>query len=267
MQSSSINLILHLFHGFWGNPQDFSEFEIVIRKNLILNFNSSIVIKILSHGIYDYVSDFRADSESSDCFSSWTQAFVKSLEHNPSTKHVLIGYSLGGRLALNTYFSCPELFLGLITLSSHPGLEPHSPIEKETRYHSDLEWAKKFREKSWKDLSILWNNQEIFKTTQPDKKIKSLSTSEPDDHTLRSQLCYALINWSLSKQKYFLPDLNLTSHARWLFGEKDSKFKKIADSIQCSHEITSSGHRLLLDSPSEVAIYCSHVISEWIAEQ
>ncbi len=80
-------------------------------------------------------------------WASWFNQNVSSWSEKRNKKNILLGYSLGGRLAMHLLISKPELWDGAIIISAHPGLS--SELEKEQRVAQDHEWAVRFKNDPW----------------------------------------------------------------------------------------------------------------------
>ena len=77
-------------------------------------------------------------------FDEWSQKFCEQVERESfHGKAFLLGYSLGGRLALHACLARPDLWSGVIIVSADPGLS--SPEEKGLQLRKDRQWAERFR--------------------------------------------------------------------------------------------------------------------------
>ena len=72
----------------------------------------------------------------------------------------LVGYSLGGRVAMMA--ACQEMpgLCGLVVEGGHPGLQ--SDAEREARRRSDHHWAERFRHDALADVFTDWYQQPVF---------------------------------------------------------------------------------------------------------
>ncbi|MEK6555232.1 MAG: alpha/beta fold hydrolase, partial [Bdellovibrionota bacterium] len=104
-------------------------------------------------------------------FEKWPALFEKTLKMTApfnltpeaGSKRVLMGYSLGGRLALDLFLKDAEAFDALVLLAPNPGLI--SQQEKQRRLQSDLNWSEQITEDNWSDFLAAWNAQDIFKVS------------------------------------------------------------------------------------------------------
>ncbi len=168
---------------------------------------------------------------------------------NSTEPRVLLGYSMGGRLAMHLLLARPRFWSAAILVSANPGIA--SVDEREARKEIDHKWAQKFLKDDWKNLVAAWNKQSLFS-----KDKDALPRNEKDFD--REILAAALEDWSLSKQEDLAVRLSQTSTpVLWLAGEQDEKycdllsgFAQVARSHQYQ-KISNAGHRVPWDNPSE----------------
>ncbi|MBS0620420.1 MAG: alpha/beta fold hydrolase [Verrucomicrobia bacterium] len=84
----------------------------------------------------------------------------------PYSRKVLIGYSLGGRIALQLMDNCD----GVIALSAHLGLD--SLQEREERLKTDQIWIEKLRSLPLETFLRQWYAQPLFDGTFPPRRHK-----------------------------------------------------------------------------------------------
>ena len=87
----------------------------------------------------------------------------------------LLGYSMGGRLALHALLEDSNPWQAAIIISAHPGLEDEK--EREARIASDAEWASKALMGTWESFTDDWNAQPIL----GDAAIRSIISSRRSD--------------------------------------------------------------------------------------
>lgn len=172
---------------------------------------------------------------------------------------ILLGYSLGGRLALTALCQHPTAFAGAVIVAAHPGLVTDET--RQIRRDSDAVWAQRARELPWAEFLAQWNAQSVFGSRPaPDR-----SDLEP----FRSGIADAFLHWSLGCQ----PDLRnalekIQIPILWLTGENDHPYTSLAHNTmqrlaRGQHRIIpDAGHRLLSDAPGIVR----QEIQEWLAE-
>ena len=77
-------------------------------------------------------------------FDDWTKDFCDRAELAANgEKSVLLGYSLGGRLALHACIHRPDLWHGVVVVGADPGLG--SSEEKNQQFARDRNWADRLK--------------------------------------------------------------------------------------------------------------------------
>lgn len=208
-------------HGFLGRPNDFKGLNIsgIIAPNLFL-------LPICP-------------------LKTWAQRFIQM--HPPQS--IIIGYSLGGRLALHCLVNHESHYRAAIIIAAHPGLK--SSRERIERVKNDDVWAKKFLSDPWTDLMNDWNTQSTLKSSA------IISRNERD--FCRVALAKSLSHFSLGKQDNLAPFINqLTLPILWLYASDEEERHQ---SISLRHPLSrklciSGGHRFMFDH--------QHVVSKAI---
>lgn len=153
--------------------------------------------------------------------------FNESVSRNNSSSHVLLGYSMGGRLAMHALLQNPSLWDAAIIVSADPGLLPEA--ERPSRLQHDEHWAMRFESDPWELLMRDWNSQPIF------RKDKTPFLRNENDYS-RQILADILRNWSQCHQKNLLPMLaKLTIPVLYVAGELDCKYTQIAKICAAAH--------------------------------
>lgn len=229
-------------HGFLGLPSDW---------DLVKSY---FMVSSLAHQFewwsVDYMKTPGLDPQND--FAAWARNFnAKVKQKFPEGPRMLVGYSLGGRLALQALQAAPELYDQAVFVSTNPGLQKEK--DKEDRAQNDLRWSQKFLEMPWEPLMREWNSQSVFKD----------SVSEPvrvETAYNRRHLAQSLLEWSLSQQGDFRELLaQKASQTLWISGEKDLRFASISmDLKRRAPSLTTeifprSSHRVLFDQPAELA--------------
>jgi 2-succinyl-6-hydroxy-2,4-cyclohexadiene-1-carboxylate synthase len=236
---------LIFLHGFFGTPQDWDFLTPELqRRNVSYEF---LNIEELVGG--NHRTPFK---------------IVPRLlqKHLASTEPTfLVGYSLGGRLALHTLCANPAPWAGAILISTHTGLP--MVLERNARYQRDMDWSERFLREPWQDLCQNWNNQDVFKNTA------SFGHKEESEHR-RYALSKMMKNFSLGLQIDYTKKLpKVHKPILWVSGQKDEKFTGLAQRAvklnpQFSHlTLPQAGHRAPWDSPLEF----SAGVWEWLRER
>ena len=172
-------------------------------------------------------------------------------------KYWLVGYSLGGRIAMFHACQQPKGLLGVTVEGGHPGLQDADA--RQARLASDRRWATRFRSEPLEKVFADWYQQPVF---------ASLTDAQRDALiTLRSQnngaaLAMMLEATSLAVQ----PDLRTALSARdftfdYLYGERDEKFAALAAELSATrHAIPHAGHNAHRDNPEAVAASLAQIL-------
>ncbi len=150
----------------------------------------------------------------------------------PLEKMDLIGYSMGGRIALYYAEKFPERVNSLTLLSTHTGLQKG----KEERWQTDLSWANEIVS-SFDDFLKKWYAQPIFAGFIPDLTMRRKHNPQA--------LAQSLLHYSLSKQPLFSP-----KNALFVVGEKDKKYRELYPQAIV---IPNAGHCVHLEQPEKIA--------------
>ncbi|MCB1063766.1 MAG: alpha/beta fold hydrolase [Verrucomicrobiae bacterium] len=176
-------------------------------------------------------------------------AEVEAIDPQP----ILLGYSLGGRLALQAMTARPFLWKAAILVSTHPGLA--SENEREERLETDHRWASRARVEDWAEFLESWNRQPVLASSMPSAAQVSLESR-------REAVASAFESWSLGhqvavKQAFPFPVLMIN-------GELDEKFSALANRFPGAEmvRVSNAGHRLPTEQPGELAL----VIRDWLAK-
>lgn len=129
----------------------------------------------------------------------------------PGPDDVLLGYSMGARLALHLLQTHRVAKAVLVSA----GLASHEPGREEL----DETWARRFEAEPWQSVVDAWNAQAVF-----GGRANPLVRSESDFD--RPALARALREWSPEVLKMDLS--RITVPTVWMAGEHDSKYREAA---------------------------------------
>jgi len=146
----------------------------------------------------------------------------------------LIGYSMGGRLAMQYADSHPEKIASLTVMSAHPGLLTDE--EKQKKLEADASWAKLLFELPIDDFLDRWYDQPLFKPFKPDLSMRKQQNIP--------HLAAALIHYSSGKQKRYEIEEGFA-------GERDTNYHHL---YKKTILIPNAGHAVHLENPEAVAM-------------
>lgn len=235
---------LFFLHGFLGRPNDWD----AVKGPLSQSQNLRIFTP-------DYFNDRALGPQHSfqdwaDNFTDWVENLGCSAEIN-----ILVGYSLGGRLALHAFERQPALWKKVICVSANPGFNDvydsfnAASEERRLREKNDSYWAEEFRKAPWESVLRAWNAQPVFGGGENEPVRSEMDYS-------REVLGLALTQWSLAQQKNmrFL----LKEHAQkvlWIVGAKDEKYVQMSNKLKNEiselqvESLPEASHRILFDNP------------------
>lgn len=166
----------------------------------------------------------------------------------PSEPFGLVGYSLGGRIALQYHLSnrSPHL-LGTVLEGTNIGLQTEN--ERLARWQNDQHWANRFRVEPIENVLLDWYQQPVFSHLTKSQRQTLIAKRKGNNGTLIAQMLEAT---SLAKQPFF--NLNkrsdLTKNLQFLIGEHDQKFRQLAQQNNLPHQLVPlAGHNTHVENP------------------
>jgi len=169
------------------------------------------------------------------------------------TGQVLVGYSMGGRLALHALLENGRPWRAAVIVSAHPGLE--DPDERTARRSQDAAWASRAFAGDWQGFLDRWHAQPVLAGNPP--------RGVAEDRALalrRRDIARSFIDWSLGAQAPLWDRLaGIEIPVLWIAGENDPKFRDIATRASAATPGSSvaiapgAGHRVPTDQPAWLA--------------
>jgi len=206
--------IILLLHGFTGNNQDFSS---VI--SLLSQKYCCLAVDLPGHG------QTRVNGDES-CYNmlNTAQALIDLLDHLQIDKCLLLGYSMGGRLALYMTLHFPERFEKVVLESASPGLK--SEKDRSHRIQSDLDIAQNLENSNIKDFILNWYDRPLFKSLKKSPQFNQLIETRLANNPL--ELAKSLRNLGTGNQPSLWEKLTQNQIPILLLaGEDDHKFQSI----------------------------------------
>jgi 2-succinyl-6-hydroxy-2,4-cyclohexadiene-1-carboxylate synthase len=232
----NLSIVVWAIPGFLGLPSDWDVLNLSDIQKIDVNAFSC-------QGLWEWAREFNL--------------FVKNYSpHIP----IIMGYSMGGRLALHALCLEPELWQGAILLSTHPGLSQKK--DKQLRLEKDEIWAQRFEQEEWEVLMKSWNQQEVFQ--------QDIFLQREEKYFQRKILATHLRSFSLGRQENLQKKIKrLPMPILWMTGQKDEKFSQLArqvsqqHNLSCHYLIKEKGHRLLsqMDLTSNIKVMPSIQVS------
>ncbi|MEI2263727.1 2-succinyl-6-hydroxy-2,4-cyclohexadiene-1-carboxylate synthase [Erwinia sp. CGal63] len=157
-------------------------------------------------------------------FAELSARLGATLQSHRVKRYWLIGYSLGGRVAL--YHACRSAdasLTGVITEGAHFGLA--TAAERAQRLASDRHWAARFRQQPLVETLEQWYRQPVFADLNQAQRAALIALRADNDP---QALAAMLLSTSLARQPYLLPESQRLARLHSLCGEYDLKFQRLA---------------------------------------
>ena len=238
---------LHFIHGFLGLPDDWQQFEDKFLPN-----------SCIFHSIDNFLPNLQYQDNYFKIWAKNFNAFIFEGDNFKNKKNILIGYSLGGRLALHSLLE-KNYWDGIVIISANPGLTNEE--ENRLRIRNDENWASKFLNEPWDSVISAWNSQGVFSGQKN-------SLNRQEDKYNKNNLARMLTEFSLGRQenlRTLISSINIP--AIWIAGEQDSKFASIASEIPSLNKniksviVEQAGHRVPWENPEIFISICKNFIA------
>lgn len=183
---------------------------------------------------------------------AWAAAFCARRSADRPKPAVLLGYSLGGRLAMHALLACPGRWAAAVLVAAHPGGD-EQPEREETR-RRDAAWAERCRRDPWETLLGDWDGLAVF-GGRP-------NPAPRDPGALGRERCARTFEqFSRAEQADLRPLLAAADLPPVLYvtGGEDARYGALGDELArrvpgLRHErIAGAGHRVPWERPSEFA--------------
>ena len=179
------------------------------------------------------------------------------LERSPASFE-LCGYSLGGRIALQTALAAPARVTRLVLVSSTAGIE--DPGERERRRRADERLASELETIPYEDFIARWRSQPLFAADPP--RVAELAR-EDQRRNSPGPLARALRGLGTGEMESLWGRLGeLAMPVAVVAGARDEKFLGIGRRLQeqiphAELHVLEGGHALALECPRELATVLS----------
>lgn len=245
-------------HGFWGLPSDA---PLILPQELLRSCEAPNLFASENH-------------QEEFGFSRWVDTFYDQNNFSKETQNVLVGYSMGGRLALHLLEKNQQVWSRVILISTNTGFDDDwisgkdfsNYPERQQRLPLDQTWSHKFLAENPQKLWEEWNNQSFFKTKSQNGHQAPLRFSN-DEILPRTQLAHAMTHWSLAYQKNMRPIiLKNASKIISILGEEDSKYRALWEPLASQDKnltlklIPNAAHRIFMDQQKALKDYLEHLI-------
>ena len=223
--------MIHCLHGFLGRPSDWD----------ILPFRH-------------HAPDLFEGPEASMTLQA------ERLNRDAVDGDVLIGYSMGGRLALHALLAAARpRYSAAVIISTGLGIQD-AELRRD-RWLRDVRWSERFLADDWTSVVSDWNAQPLF---------SGHALPRPEQEFDRAALSRVIRDWSPAEHGDLGPQLErLDLPILWIAGERDEAYAAIARRVSSSHPgiisnwiAPNAGHRVPWDATDA---FVAHVL-DFLAE-
>ncbi len=241
-------------HGFTGSGCDFEP---------IARSFACVALDLIGHG--NSPKPMQANPYS---FAEQVEAIWQTVQEQQLQRTILLGYSMGGRLALQLACTKPQAFSGLVLIGASAGLRSES--QREIRRRADHELAANIEQKGSAWFRQHWSQQPIIQSQQriPDPWQASMQQRRQSNtsHALAMTLRQAGTG-SMQPLWDQLPALSLPTLL--ITGCDDTKFGAIASEMsalmpRAQHvQIERAGHCAHLENMDGFSAALQRFLPDW----
>ena len=191
---------------------------------------------------------------------AWIQAETEN------TPCILVGYSMGGRIALQYAIEHPQALAGLVLVGATPGMSELEARQK--RVQSDLTLGNKVEEQSMEQFLESWFQQDVIQSQRniPEPYLSRMyDRRTASNQTALAQALTSLGTGTMKPVWEALPNLQLPTLL--VTGEQDKKFRDLARKMvqkipQATHaSIAESGHACCYEKPKAFVQFLTSFLS------
>lgn len=244
---------LMLLHGFTGSARTWDAQVVKIRALAPAkggwDDHSIVVVDLLGHGQTDAPTDperYRMERASEDVC-----AILDTLGHS---RAAVLGYSMGGRLALHLAVECPERVAALVLESGSPGIA--DPVERQERATRDAQLAMFIEREGVSSFVRRWEANPIFESQRvlPEEARSSLRSQRLQNSSVG--LANSLRGMGAGAQEPLWDRLDTVAAPTLLLaGEHDRKYQVLLERMWDrlprvgAAVIPDAGHAVHLEQP------------------
>lgn len=245
---------LVFLHGLLGSGEDW---QACIKH---LDSFPTLTLDLPGHG--------QSQTVKCDGFESVCQHIIDTLYSalSPNQPIILVGYSLGGRIAM--YGVAKYLFdqLNLVKViieGGNFGLQDEE--SRVQRWLSDSKWAERFNSEPIEQVLSDWYQQSVFSSLNHEQRQTLIAKRSAN---LGASIGQMLLATSLAKQPPLLPELSRSGiDIHYICGERDSKFSQLAKQSGLSFcQVAQAGHNVHHEHPKAFAVEIMNQIQTRLGE-
>ncbi|MFW6088861.1 MAG: alpha/beta fold hydrolase [Gemmatimonadota bacterium] len=232
---------LHCLHGTFQTPDVWSGFG----TRLAGRAGDRRPVRVLAEDV---------DPPATGGLEAWATSYCRRFGKvgGEGAARVLLGYSLGGRLAMHALVACPRAWSGAVLVAAHPG--GGSAAERAEVRRRDAAWAERCRHDPWDLVLADWDAQGVF-GGRPNR------APRPPDGLDRERCARTFEAFSRAGQADLRPGLAAAPLPPVLYmtGSDDARYGALGDELAeripaITHvAVAGAGHRVPWDRPDNFA--------------
>ena len=244
-----------MLHGFLGSAADWSVLITLLKDDFFL-----IAVDLPGHGASQWQEQ---DDRGGQYFCRRLEQTMRAVacDHKlaPSFCFSVLGYSLGGRLAMVYASAYGDRIERLFLEGAHPGLV--SEQARQERYQSDLHWASRFACDPLTQVLYDWYQQPVFADLNERQTEVLIAQRSGVNGSLLAKVMMA---FSLSRQPDYRPDLvrlrvECQCPIHYVHGFRDHKFARLGQqllaesAVDTVDSVSQCGHNVHRQQPEAMA--------------
>ncbi|MFM2481916.1 2-succinyl-6-hydroxy-2,4-cyclohexadiene-1-carboxylate synthase [Celerinatantimonas sp. YJH-8] len=241
VKGSKNNPALVFLHGFMGSSNDWGYITSALSDQYFC-----VSIDLPGHGMSQ---DVQPDKRHG--FRQCHRLIEHVLKQLGIRQYMMIGYSLGGRLAAFHASHHPKGLKALLLESTHPGLEDEAAQTARLRY--DFTWVNRLMNDSLEEVLADWYKQPVFANLSDLQRQHQIEIKRQSNPQLLAQM---LESTSLARQPELTAKLaKLDCPVALIVGRQDQKFVVLAEKLipnlrqGTRYCIDNAGHNVHFEQP------------------
>lgn len=247
-----------LLHGFTGSLDNWKTFVSMWKSRFTL-----ILVDIIGHGKSEAPADYKRYS-----MENVVADLACLLDALKVEKTHLVGYSMGGRLALSFAVTYPDRLKKIVLESTSPGLQTEK--EREARRKNDEALANKLEKLGIEKFVDEWEDIPLFSSQKSLASERLLRLREQRLLNNPFGLANSLRGMGTGAQPSWWSELAKINHPTLLLcGELDKKFCEIAEKV-CTlmphstiKKVKDAGHAIHVEKPK----FFGKIVSEFLCKE
>lgn len=238
------NPIILFLHGFMGNLHDFQEVATLLSEQFCC-----LLIDLPGHG------NTEVKQNKDYAMPNLAQAIIELMKTLQINKCFLLGYSMGGRVALYLTIYFPGYFKRVILESTSPGLE--TKAERDRRIRQDVKLAEKLESQDYSLFLKQWYSNPLFDSFRQHPNYHQAIIRKLNNNPLKLSKSLRYMGTGIQPSSWH--QLSASKIPLLLVvGELDRKFITINQRIAtiCSQSqlkiVNSSGHNVHFEQPIDL---------------